>query len=98
MMAPGQDDLFVCRPLAQDIPPSIRDKFEELALQVIDVGFAKYSARTIIHRIRWHFSIERGNREFRCNNNWTLELARWFHDKYPQHDSFFELRRSRFDD
>ena len=92
----GQTDLLD-EPLEQDIPAVVRDKFESLALQVINLGYLKYSARTIIHRIRWHQQIERGNREFKCNNNWTPELARWFHNKHPQHNGFFETRCSRFD-
>lgn len=44
--------------------------------------------------MRWHQHIERGNREFVCNNNWTAPLARWFMAKHPKHDGFFETRES----
>src|SRR5262245_26204447 len=74
------------------VPYQVLTKFEELTFQVIDRGFDRYSSDAILHRVRWHEQVERGNREFRCNNNWTAGLARWFMEKYPEHAGFFELR------
>jgi hypothetical protein len=36
--------------------------------------------------------IERGLREFKCNDHWTAPLARWFMKRHPQLEDFFELR------
>ncbi len=80
-----------------NIPQNVRDQFEKLALQVAAAGYRKYSARTIIHRIRWHFHIEKHDDAFKCNNNWTPTLARDFMEKYPEHDKFFETRESAGD-
>ena len=77
-----------------NIPLEIVDKFEALALTVAARGFRRYSARAIMHRLRWHHHIEKGDRAFKCNNNWTPELARWFLDVHPEHPGFFELRSS----
>ena len=74
------------------IPPVICDLFERLALDVIDRGFKRYSADAILHRVRWHYHIERGDRGFKCNDHWTATLARWFIDRHPEHKKFFELR------
>ena len=92
----GQTDLLDV-PLEQDIPIDVRNLFEKLTLQIINTGRKRYSADSILHRIRWHFSIEHGNRDFKCNDHWTSELARWFHNKHPEHAGFFVTRKSRFD-
>lgn len=76
-----------------DIPPKVFDLFEQLALKVKHQGIPRYSADAILHRIRWHFQIERGERDFKCNNNWTPELARWFLDRHPTLNGFFETRK-----
>ena len=74
------------------VPPSICDIFEEFALMVASKGYKRYSARTVLHRIRWHVSIDKGERGFKCNNNWTPHMARWFLEKHPELPKFFELR------
>jgi hypothetical protein len=93
------DDLFSHRPSRPDffpsgIPHDVCELFEQLALQIRGQGFARYSARAILHRIRWHYHIERGMREFKCNNNWTPTMARWCLNRNPQLEGFFELRSS----
>jgi hypothetical protein len=69
--------------------------FERLALQIHAQGFQRYSARAILHRIRWHYHIERGLRDFKCNNNWTPAMARWCMARHAATlAGFFELRAS----
>lgn len=77
------------------VPPAIYALFERLALQVIATGRKRYSSDAILHRIRWHFQIERGDDDFKCNNNWTAALARWFMAQHPEHAGFFETRERR---
>jgi hypothetical protein len=74
------------------VPPDVVVKFEELAIQVARGGYNRYSARTILHRIRWHYSIDRGERDFKCNNNWSPALSRWFMEQHPEYPRFFETR------
>lgn len=75
------------------IPIEVCDKFEELALQLKNEHhYKRYSADALLHRIRWHFQIERGRRGFKCNNNWTASLARWFLARHPELPKFFDLR------
>ena len=74
------------------VPPDVVQLFERLAFEVLGVGHVRYSARAILHRIRWHYTVDRGIREFKCNNNWTPRMARWFMKKYPHTVGFFEIR------
>lgn len=75
------------------IPHEVCDKFEEMALMLKrEHHYKRYSADALLHRIRWHFQIEKGRRGFKCNNNWTAELARWFMRRHPELPRFFELR------
>jgi hypothetical protein len=74
------------------VPHNVSALFEELCFKVYEVGFDRYSARAILHQIRWHHQIDRGMRHFKCNNNWTPILARWFMKKHVDMTGFFELR------
>lgn len=76
------------------IPSEVSELFDQLAHKLIADGWPRYSARAILHRIRWHFRVEKGRREFKCNNNWTPALARWWMAKNPSHSEFFETRAS----
>jgi len=40
-------------------------------LKVAGHGWKHYSSDALLHRIRWEMQIERGNRAFRVNNNWS---------------------------
>jgi len=91
-------NLFTPRPRApsypEGVPADVCDLFEKIALEVAACGFDRYSARALAHRIRWHEQIDRGNREFIFNNNWSPALARWFIARHPHLSDFFELRKS----
>lgn len=75
------------------IPPGVVTLFEKLAWELINAGFKRHSARAIMHRIRWHYQVEQRQLDFKCNNNWTPLLSRWFMDKHHMH-GFFEIRAS----
>ncbi len=74
------------------IPAEVCDLYEKLAFMIKGRGFDHYSSDAILHRIRWHYHIERGHREFKCNDHWTSTLSRWFLKRHPDWDGFFELR------
>lgn len=78
------------------IPCHVVTLFKQFAFQVIHQGYERYSADAILHRIRWHMNIERGDREFKCNNNWTAVLSRWFMREYSR-PGFFQVRKSQHD-
>jgi hypothetical protein len=74
------------------IPEHICDLFVELTLKVLALKFPRYSARAILHQIRWEYQIERGDVHFKVNNNYSARLARWFMKHHPGTEGFFETR------
>lgn len=61
--------------------PGLFALFAELAEQVRDSmvrrgRVPRYSADAIGHRIRWHYQVEKGDDEFKFNNDHTSYLAR----------------------
>jgi hypothetical protein len=90
-------DLFgyeppVVSPTVEAVPVEVCELFERFAIELKGRGWSSYSADAILHRIRWHYHVEKGIREFKCNNNWTSALARWLIKKRPEMQGFFELR------
>jgi hypothetical protein len=77
------------------IPADVATLFERLTLQVAKAGHARYSADAVLHRIRWEMNIERGERDFKCNDHWTSALSRWFLARHPDMPKFFETRERR---
>lgn len=73
-------------------PLDVQLLFDDLAQDLIRRGWRHYSARAILHRIRWHFHVDQGNREWKCNNNWTPLLARNWLNRHPEYPKFFEVR------
>lgn len=78
----------------EGVPSDVALLFEKLALQLWERGRRRFSADAILHRIRWEFTVERDG-EWKCNNNHTSVLARWFQTKHPDKAEFFETREKR---
>jgi hypothetical protein len=78
--------------LPEGIPESVCLKFESLALELLELGFKRYSADAILHRLRWHHHVELGDAAFKLNDHWTAPLARWFMKRNPNAGKFFEVR------
>ena len=81
------------------------DLFEQLALQVRARGIEHFSADAILHRIRWEFHVERGDSEYKVNNNYsaagdgssrnTQNFHRSFHSgKYSMTKTFDPVGRA----
>lgn len=79
------------------VPADVAALFEKLALEVAERGWKRYSADAVLHRLRWHEHIEKGNRDFLVNDHWSSVLSRWFLDRHPELKAakFFELRQTR---
>jgi hypothetical protein len=84
-------------PPPSEVPQDVAELFESLAVSVARRGFTRYSARAVLHRIRWEYNIERGDRDFKANNNWSAGLSRWFMERHPEYPKFFETRERRSD-
>lgn len=74
--------------------PGIYALFKRFTFEMIRAGRIHYSARTIIHRIRWHTDLyaESGD-GFKINNDFSPFYARRFEAEFPEHNGFF-LKRS----
>jgi hypothetical protein len=74
--------------------PHVWPLFVRFAFEAIKAGRQRFSARTIIHRIRWFTSVETttADEDFKINNNWSPYYARVFMRIYPEHEGFFETR------
>ena len=73
--------------------PNVYGLFERFTYQAISAGRERYSARTIIHRIRWHTDIETTSDDtFKINNNHSPYYARMFVLDHPEHEGFFRDR------
>jgi hypothetical protein len=80
-------------PELASVPADVVVLFEKLTWDVWETGRNHYSARAILHRIRWHYDIDRGMRTFKCNNNWTPLMSRRLMKKYPKElTGFFRIR------
>lgn len=75
--------------------PGVYAAFVRAAEEARASGLDKYSAYTIRERIRWHFEIEKRDREFVFNNNWTPDMARRLMRERPEFAGFFELRERK---
>lgn len=75
--------------------PEVWRLFERFAFELIERGWPHYSADAIVHRIRWHFEIERKADDFKINNNFVALYARKWARLHPVHADFFETRVRR---
>lgn len=70
-------------------------RFSLLAAQT----HSNFSARAVIHRIRWHSQIDTIDPQgFKVNNNHSPYYARMFERDHPQHAGFFRKRASVADE
>lgn len=79
-------------PYPVGVPIEVCDLFEKIALEIKEAGWRRYSARAILHRIRWHYHMERHEVAFKANNNWTPAMSRWVMKKHDALANFFETR------
>lgn len=77
--------------------PHIYERFCFYTMQAIKAGRTRYSARTIIERIRWHTSIESNDPDFKINDHCCPFYSRLFEQDHPRHRGFFEKRRALAD-
>jgi hypothetical protein len=97
-------DLFTRQPaprspklMPEEVPIDVCVLFDRLALRVANAGHKRFSSDAILHRIRWEHQVEKGDREFKCNDHWTAPLARWFLANHPELPEFFALRKLKED-
>ena len=76
--------------------PEVWVLFVQFSQQVRAAGRDKYSARAIIHRIRWHYAVNPERDEgFKINDVFSSRYARKLLEDDPTFVGFFELRELR---
>lgn len=72
--------------------PAIWKSFVEYTLEAARSGRTRFSARTVIERVRWDSMLsENGGGQFKINNDIAPKLARKFMREYG-YDGFFVTR------
>ena len=83
--------------------PEVWERFQEIALRLIGLGFKHYSADAILHAERIHRDLkttgagEAAGKQLKLNNNFSSRYARKFHQLHPQYADCFETRRLKTD-
>lgn len=74
--------------------PEVFDLFRRFAGELRARGIGHYSADAILHRIRWHYDVERvaDASGFKINNSYSSRYARLLIQIDPSYGGFFELR------
>ncbi|GEM_PF-1316445 len=71
--------------------PEIYREFERLALEMWNTGRKRYSARAIMHVIRWHTDLH-GPGRFKISNTMVRRYAKLLIRNHPEMTGFFEFR------
>jgi len=76
--------------------------FIKLAWGLKRRGFKRYSARAIVHRIRWHHDLKHGPDSvnaggYKIANHWSAYLARFAEAREPKLTDFFTSKQSEAD-
>ncbi len=72
--------------------PEVWQLFKQLAAKAMVRGKKKFSARAILHLIRWEFEIEQGNAAFKVNDHYSSRCGRKLMQEDARFKDFFELR------
>tara|TARA_R110000823_G_scaffold28917_3_gene84178 strand:+ start:37 stop:366 length:330 start_codon:yes stop_codon:yes gene_type:complete len=73
--------------------PHVYEMFKGYIKEVKDAGKTKYSARTILHRMRWHANIEtRRIDEFKIGDHHSPYYARMYMHQWPDDEGFFSVK------
>lgn len=72
--------------------PLVWEFFKQFTFEVIRAGHRRFSADSILHRIRWETTVKTTGR-FKLNNNYSADYARKFITEFPQFKGFFETRK-----
>ena len=81
------------KPIEQYIKenPQVWDYFQKYAFELINNGSKRLGAKMIFERIRYEAKFRKLT-EFKCDNNYTAEMARKFEQVFPIYKGIFEKR------
>jgi hypothetical protein len=75
--------------------PHIYAEFRRLAYSMLKTGRQRYSARTIVEVMRWHYDLKTTGDVFEINGDFVPIYARLLIHNHPEFSAFFELRTVR---
>jgi len=75
--------------------PEVFEWLVDMARKAKARGHGRYGIAGLFESLRWHRMIEKGDREFKLNNNLRAIYARRIMEAYPELDGFFETRTRR---
>lgn len=76
--------------------PAVYQAFKRFAWDVKRVGRTRWSADAIVQRIRWLYSVETDEPDFKINDHYSAYYARLLMEEDPENFAgFFELRKTR---
>lgn len=67
-------------------------EFEKMALNLIDKGHDHYSARTIVHVLRYQTHVGEFKSKYKINDHVSPMFARIFILIHPEHEGFFKIK------
>jgi hypothetical protein len=71
--------------------PAVWTEFQRYAFEAIRAGRVRYSARFIIHKIRWDSAINTSKTSaFKISNDHSPYYARLFNKTFPKHNDLFK--------
>lgn len=77
------------------VPPELYRRFDQAARKVIRSGRSRYSARAILHHIRWDMDMARKKFTWKVNNDYSPVLARLWMANNPHLPALFRLRATK---
>ena len=77
--------------------PRVYEWFVRFANEALDAGRPRYSARTILHRLRWYTDIETDGDDFKINDHWSPFYSRMLAKEDERFSDFFEFRGAAAD-
>jgi len=67
-------------------------EFEKITLDLIDKGHDQYSARTIVHVLRYQTHVGEFKSKYKINDHVSPMFARIFILIHPKHEGFFKIK------
>ena len=72
----------------------VYERFENMAVQKIGLGYKHYSSRAIVHILRHETEVNEGEMSsFKISDHISPYISRLFAVRYPEYKDFFKMKR-----
>jgi hypothetical protein len=72
--------------------PEVCRRLVRLAFELKERGFKRCGMKFLFERLRWFYWVERGDADFKLNNDFHSRYARKIMAEFPELQGFFEVR------